>query len=319
MLDYVSFRDEDHSYTRIVRDALGQEIRKPYISATTLIGKYKQKFPKEFMGYYKAFEEFMTLNGKKYEWYAHKRVLNDIPKEKRTQQIIEEYIRSVNENWLPFIEDIVPKYYTQWDNTRDIACAKGTAYHLYREKRAYEIGYESHVGANLTLDTQQNYYFNLAELPDGFYSELLVYNHTYEIAGQIDKAFITTRGNKRYISIDDFKTNREIKMDNKYDNMKYPVDHLPDCNYVHYQLQLSLYAWMLEQYGFQPDQLQFTWIKENKVYDDLGELQISFEEIPYHFNYMKKEVEDMLNHYHSNYLNNGINRDSTKVRQTHSS
>ena len=39
--------------------------------------------------------------------------------------------------------------------------------------------------------------------------------------------------------------------------MKPPVNHLMDCNYIHYELQISMYAWMLQQFGFVPRNLAF--------------------------------------------------------------
>lgn len=29
--------------------------------------------------------------------------------------------------------------------------------------------------------------------------------------------------------------------------MQYPLNNLMDCNYIHYTLQLSTYAWMLQK------------------------------------------------------------------------
>ena len=59
--------------------------------------------------------------------------------------------------------------------------------------------------------------------------------------------------------------------------MKSPLKHLDDCNYNHYRLQISTYAWMLEQEGYVVRSTRFTHL--NKVYD---------------FEYMKHEVELML-------------------------
>ena len=49
-------------------------------------------------------------------------------------------------------------------------------------------------------------------------------------------------------------TNKEIKLKSNFNvktktstKMKYPLNHLDDCNFIHYSLQLSTYAWMLQQ------------------------------------------------------------------------
>jgi hypothetical protein len=52
----------------------------------------------------------------------------------------------------------------------------------------------------------------------------------------------------------DWKTNKEIKTKSGFDTktkntakMLYPLGNLDDCNYYHYTLQLSTYAWMIQQ------------------------------------------------------------------------
>ena len=43
-----------------------------------------------------------------------------------------------------------------------------------------------------------------------------------------------------------------------------PVSHLPDCNYYHYALQLSLYAYFLEQeLGYSCAGLELLWVNTN--------------------------------------------------------
>lgn len=71
----------------------------------------------------------------------------------------------------------------------------------------------------------------------------------------------------------------------KYNFMKHrmldPLSHLHDCNLNHYKLQISAYAWLLEQVGFIPRDLGFRHLTT-----------------PYRFNYMKKEIENIMpNHY----------------------
>lgn len=80
--------------------------------------------------------------------------------------------------------------------------------------------------------------------------------------------------------------------------MKYPLNTLDDCNYNHYQLQLSTYAWMLQKINPNFE------IKDLILYhfDHKGN------ETLYHCKYLKKEVERMLIDYkkkliHENQIN----------------
>ena len=158
-----------------------------------------------------------------------------------------------------------------WEKEREDACFKGTKYHERKEEQAYNRGFEINPytrektitkikkspPGNKTLPFK-----DLWELEDGYYPELIIWNDLYEIAGTADKVFIYTKGKKRYVDIDDFKTNKEIKKQNNYQKMKYPIEKLDDCNYNHYRLQISMYAWMLEQFGFIVKNVGFTHMNE---------------------------------------------------------
>jgi len=88
---------------------------------------------------------------------------------------------------------------------------------------------------------------------NGLYSEMLIWNHKYKIAGQSDVVQFTKGNKSSYantptINIVDFKTNAKIDFISKYDDfMLYPLDHLQCCSYNYYSLQLSLYAYILQQ------------------------------------------------------------------------
>ena len=65
-----------------------------------------------------------------------------------------------------------------------------------------------------------------------------------------------------------------------------PLQHLDDCNYIHYCLQISIYAWMLEQEGYVVRDLRFTHINK-----------------PYPVSYMKYEIENMFFPNGEHYMN----------------
>lgn len=82
------------------------------------------------------------------------------------------------------------------------------------------------------------------------FQEEVLYNKKYRIAGTADKILQVTSSGKSYIDIEDYKTNKSkgIEYFSKYRNkMLFPVDHYEDCNFIHYALQLSLYAYMIEE------------------------------------------------------------------------
>ena len=89
-------------------------------------------------------------------------------------------------------------------------------------------------------------------------------------------------------------TNKKIKTKSFYDNtkkssvkMKFPLNNLDDCEYYHYTLQLSTYAWMMQK------------LNPNFIIDDLVLVHFDHEDnmTIYHLPYLKTEVEKMLAFY----------------------
>ena len=89
-------------------------------------------------------------------------------------------------------------------------------------------------------------------------------------------------------------TNEKIDMESGYDTvakrkatMTYPLNTLMDCNYFHYTLQLSTYAYMLQK------------LNPNFIISKLVLVHFDHKgnEVEYEIEYMKDMVELMLNHY----------------------
>lgn len=293
MVPYVRFDEASHTYWGPGGDV--------YVSATQLISKFKAPFNGEYWSLYKAIEEFLVTNKRKSIWWEFQKQYVD--RDRRDEGVLLSNLSRVLPEELPYVLSLQQVIKDRWNDKKDKACAKGTAYHKFREEQAYKRGSQQFGDTEIKGVTSNQYTFNLAELPDGYHTELLVYNHDYKLAGQIDCCWITSQNGKRYIDINDWKSNAAIKTENRYQRMSDPVSDLEDCNYNHYRLQLSLYSWMLEQFGYTIRNLRFTHIKS--ILDVNGLEQIDpetglflAEEIPYPFTYLRQEVTDMVNHYY---------------------
>ena len=139
---------------------------------------------------------------------------------------------------------------------------------------------------------KQNY--TPLDLESAVYPEYLISRVSEDghirLAGQID--LLVKDGNDIYII--DYKTNKELKMKSGYDPaakkyamMKFPLNNLMDCNFMHYTLQLSTYAWMIKK-----NNPQFNIKKLILVYFD-HDGNVSTHEVEY----LKNEVERMLSQY----------------------
>ena len=81
----------------------------------------------------------------------------------------------------------------------------------------------------------------------------------------------------------DWKSNTNFKRvyDSNQKTAYEPIQHLPNNKMSKYQLQLSMYAYMLEQDGAEIDSLLIVEIREDKI-------------IEYNVEYLKEEVKEMI-------------------------
>lgn len=274
----VGFLEGPHKYVNLKDSSI------QYTSVTTLIEKYGKEFDKEFVSKYKALERLIPADNWKKEkgaiWKSHK-----IP-----EGVLEVY-SITPENLNKVQQEILD----EWAETNRIACERGTKIHAQLENSFYNAG------SNITLKKfgiggkfkcEKNY--NELDMEYGLYPEYLIYYDNpklnLHIAGQID--LIVKSGNDIYII--DHKTNAKIDLKGFYnsalrttDKMKFPLTNLDECNYNHYQLQLSMYAWMLQK------------INPNFIIKDLilNHYDHSGKNTLYHCTYLKEDVEKLLKHY----------------------
>ena len=274
----VGFLEGPHKYVNLKDSSI------QYTSVTTLIEKYGKEFDKEFVSKYKALERLIPADNWKKEkgaiWKSHK-----IP-----EGVLEVYSITPED-----LNKVQQEILDEWAETNRIACERGTKIHAQLENSFYNAG------SNITLKKfgiggkfkcEKNY--NELDMEYGLYPEYLIYYDNSKlnlhIAGQID--LIVKSGNDIYII--DHKTNAKIDLKGFYnsalrttDKMKFPLTDLDECNYNHYQLQLSMYAWMLQK------------INPNFVIKDLilNHYDHSGKNTLYHCTYLKEDVEKLLKHY----------------------
>lgn len=82
-------------------------------------------------------------------------------------------------------------------------------------------------------------------------SEVKVYNREIGLAGTID---LLAEDNNT-VTLIDWKTNKKIRKDGVKRRLNEVSMKVKDCNYIHYTLQLSLYAYLLELEGYNIDKL----------------------------------------------------------------
>ena len=273
----VAFNEDSHFYWDTTTN-------NKFISVTTLIEKFAQPFDKDFWSKYKALEKLLIPD----EWKIEKKSIL------ATHKIPKEILSTYNISELDFNkaqQDILD----EWDKTNAESCERGTKIHSELENSMYNMGANVSlkkfgVGGKFVCDKGRT----ALDLENGVYPEYLISrvspDGVLRIAGQID--LLVKKDNEIYIL--DWKTNKEIKQKAGFNTqtrsevkMLYPLNLLPDCNYYHYALQLSTYAWMLQM------------INPDFIIKDL--ILVHFDhnnnQTVYNMPYLKKEVESMLKFY----------------------
>lgn len=181
-----------------------------WISVTTLISNFKQPFDAK-----KVSEK--VSKQKKSKWYG-------IPPET--------------------IQEI-------WKSEADRATTLGTFYHNQREDDI--CGLASIEKEGITVPVYKPIYRDTLKvspnqkITDGIYPEHMVYLKSAALCGQSD--LVEVVNNK--VNIIDYKTNKEIRMESYKDwegisiKMQPPLNHLDDCHFYHYAIQLSIYMYII--------------------------------------------------------------------------
>lgn len=205
----VIFKEEGHSYESVDENLDKDNIK--WTSVTSFISKFKPKFDA------KAQAKKSSKN-KRSKWHGLKP------------------------------EEII----SIWNNETDRAIKLGNWYHNQREENILDFSTIEREGVEVPIirpivDGTGVKIAPVQKLEDGVYPEHFAYLKSAAVCGQAD--LVTVVNGK--IHIVDYKTNKEIK-EKGYTNwegitskMYKPLSHLDDCNLSHYNIQLSLYMYIM--------------------------------------------------------------------------
>ena len=210
---------------------------------------------------------------------------------------------------------MTPKEILQaWDNESNRAIKLGNFYHNQREADLLDFEtierdgievpiikplYNEDTGAKIAPEQK---------IEDGVYPEHMVYLKSAKICGQADLVEIIDGA----INITDYKTNKEIKetgftnWEGITSKMYNPVSHLDDCNLNHYNLQLSIYAYIIKKHNpklkigkLQIQHVKFKQIGEDKngypINEHINGEPVLDDIIMYDLPYLKNEVISIIN------------------------
>jgi|TARA_Y100000385_G_scaffold81476_1_gene83401 ATP-dependent exoDNAse (exonuclease V) beta subunit len=205
----IIFKEEGHVYESSDQDKIN------WTSVTSFIGKFKPKF--DAKGQAKK-----SAKNKRSKWYGmtEKEIL------------------------------------LAWSNETDRAIGLGNWYHNQRESDMLDLKTIGRHGVEVPIikpiiNDDGIKIAPVQKIEEGVYPEHLVYLKSVGLCGQADLVEVVNG----YINITDYKTNKEIKekgftnWEGITSKLYNPVNHLDDCNLNHYNLQLSIYAYIIKKHN----------------------------------------------------------------------
>ena len=265
----VIFREKGHTYETLDENLKKNNIK--WTSVTSFIGMFKPKFNAKK-------QAKKSCKNKRSKWYG----------------MTEKEILAA------------------WDGETQRAIKLGNWYHNQREENLCEFNTIERDGVEVPIvrpiiDQNGTKIAPEQKLEDGVYPEHFVYLKSLGICGQADLVSIVNGK----INILDYKTNKEIKekgftnWEGITSKMYNPVNHLDDCNLNHYNLQLSLYAYIIKKHNpklkigkIQIQHVKFKQIGKDKFGYPINEMtegepiikEIKMYELPY----LKDDVMNLI-------------------------
>lgn len=179
-----------------------------------------------------------------------------------------------------------------WEKNGLDARLEGTKLHEDIEKYYNNITVEN--------DTQEfkyflNFFNDFKNQLEPYRTEWYIFYDILKLSGSIDIVF---KNNDGTLSIGDWKRSKNIYY-NSFSNEKgkFPINHLDDCNYNHYSLQLNMYKIILEKVYNQKVKELFLIIlyPDNDNYIKIN-IEIMDKEINYLLDFRKKQLIELGYH-----------------------
>jgi hypothetical protein len=205
----------------------------------------------------------------------HKYTIGDVPAKTSVSGALKKYEKEfesdrIAKNIAKRDGKEVDQVLAEWAYKRDYSCHKGSEFHLFvenfLERRKVALDKEKFIvfltqnKAKFEQSDIELYYNEMAHLINNFLnfydwwkqdhilikSEFVIGDDKSKLCGTLDNLSYNKKTKK--LSIFDYKTNKEIKIDNpRGETLLAPFTHLQNCELVKYSLQIWLYKLIIER------------------------------------------------------------------------
>lgn len=284
-----------------------------YISGSKISELYKEEYDSFYWSLRKAYE-YLLYRDYIDKTFSLEKMLNEKPKASKSfykshapeflsgdYRVFDHLRNFVSEDEAAIIQKQILLY---WDEINEKSLLKGDFLHNHKEVKALSLDKVVNPFSGNELKVIKNKEWideytvkrivDINNLTTGYYPEIIVDFGIF--LGTIDKLYIEEDLlNDKWFYIDDWKTNKKLDFENPFQKMKPPIQHLDDCNWNHYRLQLSLYCNIMIKLGYKYGGSRLT-------HCILNEETGKWSQIPYEFQYLEKEIESLIRDIKLTYL-----------------
>lgn len=192
----------------------------------------------------------------RYEYTSTTKLMHSMFKPFDADEVIGNMMRSKNWENSSYYGKSPEEIKAGWEENRDSAAKSGTSMHENIENFYNGLDHEC---SSREFDLFQQFRDDHKDLLP-YRTEWCIFDEDSKVSGSVDMVYEdttseTSSGEKQYV-IADWKRSKSIKTDNRWQSgTNKNTFHLPDCNFIHYSLQLSTYKYILEKnYGIKVSQ-----------------------------------------------------------------
>lgn len=265
----INFDPVEHRYTYAGNDPMYFDIE--FLSCTTFIGKFKNHYNKEYWAYYKSIKDY-SLSISDANWDRVKKMAGG------WDSVVLYYFTNLDKIAYSVqlnINNRVLGYLSLWNDQSLIANIKGSAVH--DELEVDFLIANGFIKENDYYKVCREEYFYLRGLKEGkeSYPELTIFNLENALCGKVDR--VDRDG--IFLDITDYKTSIDIPREG-FMGARMKVLDVPDAKYFHYLIQMSLYGWMLEQFGYRVRSLTLEHLicesRESRVIKEIKQIPMEY-------------------------------------------
>lgn len=255
------------------------------------------------------YHEYESIDGDNIDWISVTGFISNFKQPFKTDQA-KKSSKNKKSKWYGMTEGEI---LSAWNNEGKRATDLGNWYHNQREADLCELTNIVREGVTVPIfrpiEEDGLKYAPVQKLSNGIYPEHMMYLKSSGLCGQSDLVEVIDGK----VNITDYKTNKEIKLrgyinwDGRIDKMNAPVNHLEDCHINHYNLQLSIYMYMILKHN--PSLKAGNLVIHHIIFEEVGRDKFDYpitarneqgdpivkEIIQYELPYLKDEVIMLIN------------------------